>query len=100
MAKTTKIRDWTMTDSGDNEVTLTKGNRLPLIITHEPGMDREVLIEYATTRTMEAEITDAGAEASDALQRAHDRHMAVSRANQQHREQQRQIAAHYDEGGE
>lgn len=100
MAKTTKIRDWTMTDSGDNEVTLTTGDRLPLIITHEPDMDREVLIEYATTRTMEAEIADAGSDAPADLQREYDRHVAVSRANQQHREQQRQIAAQYDEGGE
>ena len=113
MAKTTTIRGWTLRDDGENRVTLTTGDRPPLIIDHEPGMSRDVLIEYATTRVLEAELRDAGMTVDTttgaitnrddlpaALLRDYERHVAVSRANQAQRENLRRIADEFGEGGE
>lgn len=58
-----KIREWVITDVEDEQgpgLVLEKPGRAPLVMAYEPGMERDVLIEYATTRVLEAEIRDAG----------------------------------------
>ncbi len=89
------IRDWTLTDTDGHDgpvLTLTKAGRAPLIVNYEPGMDREVLLEYATTRAFEAEIRDAGDDVPQALQADHDDHLETSRDKQFMRETARRRA--------
>lgn len=96
------IRDWTLTDTDGHDgpvLTLTKDGRAPLIITYEPGMDREVLLEYATTRVFEAEIHDAGDNVPSTLQADHDDHLETSRDKQLMRETARRRAERRAERG-
>lgn len=60
MDGTTDIQGWTMTavENVPDTVELRKGERAPLVINYEPGMDPDVLKEYATTRVMQAELED------------------------------------------
>lgn len=63
-ATATTVSGWTVTASdltgpaGEPVVEITKGERT-LIMVHEPGMDPAVVHEYATTRSLEAEVEDA-----------------------------------------
>lgn len=98
--------DWKMTDKGAGVVRIEKPDRTPLTMEYEPGMDRESLVEFATTRTYEADLRDAGAvtrngrldtdAVTDAsLKRDYLRHLAGSRAMQRHRSNLRAINARF-----
>lgn len=92
MADNTKINGWTVEDSGDQSgpaLILTKKGRGPLVVTYNVGMDRDVLLEYATTRILEADINDAGDKVPADLKEKYDRHIEDSRDNQLMRETKR-----------
>ncbi|MGI8548108.1 MAG: hypothetical protein ACR2M1_12390 [Gemmatimonadaceae bacterium] len=92
---TEKIRDWTLTDMNDAQgpaLMLERKGRAPVVITYNEGMDREVLLEYATTRMLEAEVRDAGKKVPKALQDAYDQQIEDSRDAQAGRETKRRRA--------
>lgn len=95
VADNEKINGWTVEDVSDASgpaLILSKKGRGPLVVTYNEDMDRDVLMEYATTRILEAEINDAGDKVPDQLQEKYDRHVEDSRDNQLTRETKRRRA--------
>ncbi len=94
-----KIHGWTVTDADDATLMLEKKGRSPLVMAYQDGMEREVLLEYAATRILEAELRDAGDDVPQALQDEHDDHLETSQGNQLMRETARRRAERRAERG-
>ena len=97
-----KIHGWNVTDGDDGggpTLMLEKKGRSPLVMAYNEGMEREVLLEYAATRILEAELRDAGDTASQTLRDTYDQHVEDSRDNQLGRETKRRRAEERGERG-